>query len=91
MRTDPVSADPEQRQQMKYIVWGMIAGLLIVHQDMWFWSDTTLVFGFMPITLLFHAGISVAAGFTWYLATKFCWPDVLEADPLPESDGGRST
>lgn len=63
---------------MKYVVWLMLAVLLIVHQDVWLWDDPTLVWGFMPVTLLYQAGISLAAGITWYLATVFCWPDVLD-------------
>ncbi len=59
---------------MKQFVWCLVILLAIVHQDVWFWNDSTLVFGFMPIGLLFHAGISLAAGITWFLATKFCWP-----------------
>jgi hypothetical protein len=57
-----------------YGVWGLILLLIIAHQDIWFWEDTTLVFGFLPIALAYHAGISLAAAFTWYLATQFCWP-----------------
>ncbi|MGI9455399.1 MAG: DUF3311 domain-containing protein [Aeoliella sp.] len=60
---------------MQYVVWLLIALLLVLHQDNWFWNDGTLVFGFMPIGLFYHACISVAAGVTWFLATKFCWPE----------------
>ncbi len=70
---------------MKYVVWGLILLLVVLHQDVWFWDDATLVFGFMPITLLYHAMISLAAGFTWWLATKYAWPDELEAE-APASD-----
>lgn len=59
---------------MKFVVWGLVLLLMILHQDIWFWEDTTLVFGFMPITLLYHAGISLGAGITWYLATIYAWP-----------------
>ena len=48
--------------------------LLILHQDNWLWSDGTLVFGFLPIGLVWHAGISIAASITWFLATKLAWP-----------------
>lgn len=65
---------------MKYAVWGLVALLVVLHQDLWFWDDATLVAGFMPITLLYHACISVAAGCTWFLAVKFAWPDDLDAD-----------
>jgi len=53
--------------------------LLILHQDNWFWTDGTLVFGFMPIGLFYHACISVAASCVWFYAIKKCWPANLEA------------
>ena len=71
---------------MKIVVWGLVVLLLVLHQDNWLWDNDTLVFGFVPMTLLFHAGISVAAGMTWFLATKFAWPTYLE-DPSG-SEGG---
>lgn len=48
--------------------------LLILHQDNWFWEDDTLLFGFMPIGLFWHACISLGATLTWALATKIAWP-----------------
>ena len=68
---------------MKYVVWGLVVLLVILHQDNWLWDDATLGGGFLPITLLFHGSLSIAAAFTWFLATKFAWPaDVAEpADP----------
>lgn len=65
---------------MKYVVWGLVVLLIILHQDVWLWDNDTLVWGFMPITLLYHACISLAAGFTWFLATKFAWPEILEKE-----------
>ncbi len=69
---------------MKYVVWGLVVLLIILHQDVWLWDNDTLVFGFMPITLLYHACISMAAGFTWFLATKFAWPTILADDSTDE-------
>lgn len=71
---------------MKRIVWGLIAALIILHQDNWLWDDGALVFGFFPVALLYHAGISVAAAITWYLATQFAWPDDLETAALTEQE-----
>ena len=80
---------------MKRLVPVLVVLLLVLHQDDWFfnfWQDPELAFGFMPKTLLYHAGISVAAGITWYLAITFCWPaglDNVEPDvnKLESSDG----
>ena len=71
---------------MKKVVWGLILLLVVLHQDVWFWEDDTLVFDFMPITLLYHAMISLAAACTWFLATKYAWPAELEATEAPASE-----
>jgi len=65
---------------MKYVVWVLIVALLIAHQDNFLWDNDTLVWGFMPIGLAYHAGISLVAGFVWYLATRFCWPGETNTD-----------
>ena len=65
---------------MRYVVWSLVILLVILHQDNWLWEDSRLVFGFLPITLLYHAGISLGAGVTWYLATVFAWPQGLERE-----------
>ncbi|REJ70704.1 MAG: hypothetical protein DWQ31_00130 [Planctomycetota bacterium] len=67
---------------MRHVVPLLVAALLVLHQDDWFfgfWAEPKLVFGFLPATLLYHAGISLAAGLTWYLAVTFCWPEELDA------------
>ena len=70
---------------MHRVVWTLIVLLLILHQDNWFWSDNRQVFGFIPIGLFYHACISLAAGATWYMATRFCWPTGLDDEASEES------
>ena len=67
----------KKKSPLAFLVWGLVLLLLIIHQDNWFWDDNTLVFGFMPIGLLYHACISIGAATTWYLATLFAWPEEL--------------
>lgn len=65
---------------MRKIVWPLLALLVILHHDFWFWNDPTLVAGWFPIGLLYHVGLSlVAAGF-WLCVVKCAWPS-----ELPES------
>jgi hypothetical protein len=59
---------------MKKVVIFLIVLLLLLHQDVWFWGNRELVGGFMPVGLLYHAGLSLAASITWYLATIYAWP-----------------
>lgn len=75
----------------------LIAVLLVLHQDNWLWANDTLVFGFMPMGLFYHACISLAAAFVWFLATKFCWPSpesllnaTCEAGDSSSNDGENS-
>ena len=62
--------------------------LAVLHQDFWFWDSQTLVFGFMPIGLAYHAMYSIAAACLWALAIKIAWPHHLEAfaEETGESD-----
>ncbi|MCA9128168.1 MAG: DUF3311 domain-containing protein [Planctomycetales bacterium] len=55
-------------------VWLIVMLLVILHQDDWFWENSTLVFGIVPIGLFYHACLSLAAAFTWFLATRYAWP-----------------
>jgi len=75
----------KQRGPMFYVVWMMVILLIVLHQDNWLWDNPTLVFGFLPITLLYHMGISIGATITWYLATRFAWPASSPAPMDPQS------
>lgn len=84
---------------MNKVVVLLVVALAILHQDFWWWDDPTPVFGFMPVGLAWHMGISLAAGLVWLLAVKYCWPEVLESaedapgeapgDPLPAVGNGE--
>ncbi|PQO43133.1 DUF3311 domain-containing protein [Blastopirellula marina] len=63
---------------MKYLVWSLVVVLIILHQDFWNWDNADLVFGFLPVTLLYQVCISLGAGITWFLAVQFAWPQELE-------------
>lgn len=82
----------EQNSKNGPIIIGcLVLILLILHQDNWFWESKTLVFGFMPIGLFWHACISIGASATWFAATKIAWP---ADDAMPEmaaSDNATSS
>jgi len=64
---------------LKKVVIVLLVLLSALHQDFWWWdSIDPLVMGFLPVGLAYHAGISLAAAFVWYLATVYCWPRELE-------------
>ncbi|HET9527837.1 MAG TPA: DUF3311 domain-containing protein [Pyrinomonadaceae bacterium] len=55
-----------------------VAALYILHQDIWFWRSSYLVFGFIPIGLFYHACFSAAAALLMWLLVTFAWPSHLE-------------
>ena len=75
---------------MKYLVGLMVLILLIMHQDYWNWYDDRLVFGFLPYSIAYHCGISLAAAALWFVAVKFCWPTHLSSGLDDNSQGGPS-
>lgn len=68
-------------------IWVGVLVLAVLHYDFWFWDDSSLWFGFMPVGLGYQALISLAAGGLWLAATKYAWPAELEAWA---SEGDRS-
>lgn len=73
-------------------VFGALVLLAVLHQDFW-WRDDhrTLVFGFLPVSLAYHIGVSIAACVLWGLACRYCWPKDLEvADSEAASRTARS-
>ena len=72
---------------MKKLVYGLLVLLAVLHQDLWWWNSIEpLVFGFDPIGLAYHVGVSIAAGILWALAVHYCWPrDVDVPDTAAKS------
>ncbi len=78
---------------MRYVVYLLFLALVVLHQDFWWWhTHEPLVFGFIPIGLAWHAGISVSAAIVGALAVKYCWPrnvDAIEQEPTGPSGRGH--
>ena len=63
----------------RWLIYGGLILLFVLHQDCWFWDDARLVFGVFPVGLFYHMIFSTLAGGMWALAIKYAWPD-LEDD-----------
>jgi hypothetical protein len=57
-----------------------VVALYVLHQDIWFWRSSYLVFGFIPIGLFYHACFSAAAALLMWLLVTFAWPSHLERE-----------
>ncbi len=73
-------------------IWILFTLMFVLHHDFWFWGDTSLVLGFLPVGLAYHAGFSLAAAMLWLSAVKFAWPTDLErwADEESTNAGDRA-
>lgn len=74
---------------MRKIVWPLLALLVILHHDFWFWNDPTLVAGWFPIGLLYHVGLSLVAAAFWLCVVKCAWPSKLVESSA--TDGASET
>jgi len=72
-------SDCKHKCPMRWIVWTAAIVLGILHQDFWNWDNRTLVFGFIPIGLAYHALFSILAGGVWLLAVRYAWPTEIES------------
>jgi hypothetical protein len=75
---------------MRSIVWPLLALLVILHHDFWFWDDPTLVAGWFPVGLLYHVVLSIAATGFWLMAVTCAWPTDLDDEsvvPVPSDNG----
>jgi hypothetical protein len=71
--------------------WLLVLGVLLViliHQDVWFWKDRTLVFGFLPVGLAYHVGYCLLASLTMWVLVRYAWPSQLE-QPIEEVSAYR--
>jgi hypothetical protein len=53
--------------------------LFLLHHDFWSWGDPTLLLGFLPVGLAYHALYCIATSLLWYLMVTYNWPSDAEA------------
>ncbi len=81
---------------MKKLVACLFLFMLVLHQDFWWWDNDSLIFGFMPVGLAFHALFSILCAVLGWFAIKTIWPHELDeakqaAAPADTSEkGGHS-
>ena len=69
------------------LAWGAVLLVAVLHCDFWWWSSTRIVFGFLPLTLAYQVGITLAAAAVWTLVIRFAWPAHIER--WAEREGGQ--
>ncbi len=71
----------------KTLAFAALILLYVLHQDFWLWDNGTLVFGFLPAGLLYHAGYCVLASLLLAFLIRHAWPANLPAGQSEEDTG----
>ena len=75
---------------MKAVIVVLIVLLGVLHHDFWWWDDARpLVLGFIPVSLAWHMGLSVATALVWLLVVTLAWPAGLDDDAGARRPEGR--
>ncbi len=68
---------------MKWLLAAAVIAVAMLHQDLWFWRDRTLILGFLPVGLAYHMAYAVLASATLWAMVRWAWPAHLEDDGPP--------
>lgn len=71
---------------MKYALVLLVLVVLALHQDVWNWTNKSLVFGFLPVGLAYHAGYALLASATMAALVRFLWPQELDREGGQEAE-----
>jgi len=73
---------------MKILLILLIAAYYALHQDFWNWTSARpLIFGFLPVGLLYHALYTLGAAGIMALLVRVAWPERWEK--WAEKEGGE--
>jgi hypothetical protein len=90
---DNIRAGQPTITMKKFLIFLLIAAVYIVHQDNWNWNNASLLFGFLPVGLVYHIGYSLLATGMMVILVKEAWPEHLEntkpIDPPPDKKKGE--
>jgi hypothetical protein len=69
-------------QTRRWLLYGALVALFVLHNDLWLWNDTRLVFG-LPIGLTYHVGFCIVTSVVLAALVSWAWPDfeALGVDP----------
>lgn len=77
------------RRAWRFLTYGALAALYLLHNDLWLWNDSRLVLG-LPIGLVYHVAFCFAAAAVLGVLVVFAWPpwsDAPDADLAAERQG----
>ena len=78
---------------MRKLVVALVIVMAVLHQDFWNWDNASLVFGFLPVGLAYHAAYSLLVAALWFFSIRVAWPSRLETwanEGTPGSDENKS-
>ena len=74
-----------RKHTRSWLLYAALAGLYLLHNDLWLWNDPALVLG-LPVGLAYHVAFCVATAVVLTLLVIYAWPDDLE---VPDAEARR--
>lgn len=71
------------KNKTSLILYAALFALYLLHNDLWFWDDASLILG-IPAGLFYHLLFCAAASLMMFLLVTYAWPSHLQA--LSEED-----
>ncbi len=71
---------------MRYVVYGVLLLLYVLHTDVWYWNDPRIVLG-LPIGVTYHILWTLLVSVAFWLAVRYAWPADLEDTGLAPATG----
>ncbi len=71
----------------RWLLYGALALLYLLHNDLWLWRDGSLVLG-LPVGLTYHVLYCLATAVLMALLVRYAWPSDLTAGG-DEHGGGQ--
>jgi len=62
---------------IKNILYLVIVIVYLLHNDLWFWNNPTIIMG-IPVGLFYHLIYCFTASILLFLLIKFAWPKFVE-------------
>ena len=64
-------------KSIRWVLYGALASLLLLHNDWWLWNDDRIVLG-LPVGLVYHIGYMMVTAVVMFLLVRHAWPSHLE-------------
>lgn len=72
---------------MRWIPLLLVAAVVFLHQDTWYWRSKTLILGLLPVGLAYHIVYTLLCSMALWTLILWVWPQHLDEDESAPAAG----